>query len=310
MKAIGYRKQLFVQPFDHRGSFTKSYFGYKGLPTIDPSSDLFLPVSELKTLVYRGLLRAIDLGVPADRVGVLVDTQFGSQIIADARHRGIPVATCLERSSQPIFDFEYGAHWIDHVRFVNPDILKVLVRYHPEDDPAANREQLVRLKQISDYVHAGDAHHFMFELLVPPTTDADRAAGDAYDVERRPQLTIEAIRQIQAFGIEADIWKLEGYDRAEDAAAVAAQARAGGRDDVGSILLGRGSGFDKVAEWLRTAAPVEGFIGFAVGRTNFDAPLRAYLEAPSDEAATTAIDAIAHNYKRCVDLWLEHAGNA
>jgi 5-dehydro-2-deoxygluconokinase len=38
---------------------------------------------------------------------------------------------------------------------------------------------------------------------------------------------------------------------------------------VGCIVLGRGEDDKKVREWLTTAAGVPGFIGFAVGRTDF-----------------------------------------
>ena len=63
MKTIGYDRQLFVQPFDHRGSFTKGFFGLKGQPEINAAEDQHSAVSNAKTLVYRGLLRAIELGV-------------------------------------------------------------------------------------------------------------------------------------------------------------------------------------------------------------------------------------------------------
>jgi myo-inositol catabolism protein IolC len=46
---------------------------------------------------------------------------------------------------------------------------------------------------------------------------------------------------------------------------------------------------------------VEGFIGFAVGRTNFSEPLKAQLEGKM--SAKDAVEAIAKNYKGCVDLW-------
>lgn len=308
MKTLGYDRPLFIQPFDHRGSFIKGFFGLSGQPEITASHDQLSPVAEAKTLVYRGLLRAIEMGVPAELVGVLVDAQFGSHIIADAKAKGISVSTCIEKSGQPIFDFEYGSGWQDHLRFVRPDIVKVLVRHHPRSDEPGRREQMARLKAVSDYVHAHDESYFMFELLVPATTDEDRALGDRYDAELRPELMIEAIREIQAFGIEPDIWKIEGLDREQDAREVAAQTRADGRDRVGNILLGRGSDKDSVHRWLRVAAPLPGYIGFAVGRTNFKAPLETYLAEPSSAAAEAAIEAIAENYKGCVDVWQSAKG--
>ena len=304
MKEIGYDKPLFVQPFDHRGSFTKTFFDFKGAPRIEPGDEQYVCVSSAKTLIYRGLLRAIEMGVPRDEVGILVDAQFGTHIISDAKLRGIPAAVCVEKSGQSIFDFEYGARWEDHLRFLAPDIVKVLVRYHPEDDVVMNREQLTRLKLLSDYVHASDDHYLMFELLVPAVTVGDKSAGDRYDSEVRPGHMVAAIQEIQDFGVEPDIWKIEGLDERADAEAVAKQVRStSAREKVGSILLGRGSNKEKVHSWLKVAAPVDSFIGFAVGRTNFSEPLKSYLDSGSNEAE--AIQAIADNYKNCVDIWKE-----
>lgn len=299
---IGYDRPLFVQPFDHRGSFTKSFFGFTGAPTIAPEGDGHGPVAAAKSLIYRGLLRAIGEGLPREQVGILVDSQFGSQILADAAGRGIPRAMCIEKSGQATFDFEYGARWVAHLRFHAPDIVKVLVRLHPDEGAAATAEQLTRLKLVSDYLHGAERRLFMFELLVPATTERDRVAGDRYDSDLRPGHMVRAIRRIQDFGIEPDIWKIEGVDDAEDASRVADAARAGaGRERVGLIVLGRGSDAAQVHRWLRVAAPVPGFIGFAVGRTNFREPLAAHLAGTMDEAS--AIAAIAANYRSCVDTW-------
>jgi 5-dehydro-2-deoxygluconokinase len=307
MRTIGYDRALFVQPFDHRGSFTKTFFEFKGAPRIEPDKDQHVPVSAAKTLIYRGLLRAIEMGVPREEVGILVDAQFGSHILADAKSRAIPAAVCVEKSGQDVFDFEYGSRWEDHLRFLAPDIVKCLVRYHPQDDPSLNREQLTRLKLLSDYIHAGNDHYLMFELLVPAVTDEDKKAGDRYDSEVRPRHMVEAIRQIQDFGVEPDIWKIEGLDARSQAEAVSKQVRSSeARKKVGSILLGRGSNKEKVHEWLKIAAPVDGFIGFAVGRTNFSDPLKRYLKKEQDEKS--AVEEIAENYKGCVDIWKKAKG--
>lgn len=80
---------------------------------------------------------------------------------------------------------------------------------------------------------------------------------------------VRAIQELQDLGVEADVWKIEGLDRSEDCEKIVAAARRNGRDKVGCIVLGRGEDDQKVHEWLTTAAPVPGFIGFAVGRTTF-----------------------------------------
>lgn len=74
---------------------------------------------------------------------------------------------------------------------------------------------------------------------------------------------MESIKELQAAGVEPDVWKIEGLDHREDCVTIAATARRGGRDNVGCIILGRGSNDQKVVQWLRNAAGVPGFIGFA-----------------------------------------------
>ena len=73
---------------------------------------------------------------------------------------------------------------------------------------------------------------FLFELLVP-AEQAQLAeiggSGDRYDAERRPALMVQAIAEIQAAGVEPDIWKIEGVSSPEECARIAEQtARAGG----------------------------------------------------------------------------------
>ena len=76
-------------------------------------------------------------------------------------------------------------------------------------------------------------------------------------------------------------------------------ARASGRDHVGCIILGRGEDDEKVREWLLIAASVHGFIGFAVGRTDFWDPLVAWRDQKITREA--AVDAIAKHYRDFVN---------
>jgi myo-inositol catabolism protein IolC len=123
---------------------------------------------------------------------------------------------------------------------------------------------------------------------------------DRYDRELRADLMIGAIGALQHAGVEPDVWKIEGLESREDCERVAAAARAGGRDEVDCIVLGRGGDEAKVTGWLRTAAGVPGFVGFAVGRTIWWDALGAWL-AGGEEAGTTA--AIAATYRRLIDAY-------
>src|SRR5712692_2291183 len=147
---------------------------------------------------------------------------------------------------------------------------------------------------------------FMFELLVPAQPgQLEQVEGDknAYDLQIRPRLMAQALQTLQDAGVEPDVWKVEGLDRQEDAVKVVEVARRGGRDTVGLIVLGRGAERGRVERWLKTAARVAGFIGFAVGRTSFWQPL-VDVEAKRISQEEAAIR-IARNFEAWIRIFEE-----
>src|ERR671930_1103294 len=297
-------QKLYILAFDHRGSFQKKMFGIEGDPTPEETEQ----ISDAKHLIFEGMLKAAESGAEPGCTGCLVDEQFGTPkgIPQEAKERGLVLAMPVEKSGQNEFDFEYGDEFGAHIEEFAPDFSKVLVRYNPDDpDADMNRRQLDRLKRLSDWLHEHD-RKFLFELLVPATDDQlARVDGDSdrYDAELRPELMRRAIQDIQGAGIEVDIWKIEGVEERADAEMLAEQTRAGGRADVVCVLLGRGASDEKVDQWLSQAAPVEGFIGFAIGRSIWGDPLKAFLDGSveRDEAARQ----IGENYLRFVSVYEE-----
>jgi 5-dehydro-2-deoxygluconokinase len=275
-------------------------FGWTG----SLSAEQTAKIAAMKQIIYEGLKQALAGGVPKDVAGILVDEQFGASILRDAAKQGCVTACPAEKSGQDEFDFEYGEDFGRHIEAFRPTFCKVLVRYNPEGDQALNRRQSERLKRLSDYLHSSGTIRFMFELLVPAAPgQLDRFGGDKkeYDRELRPELMARTIRDLQDAGIEPDVWKIEGIDRPEDCERVVAAVRRGGRDAVGCIVLGRGEDDAKVRQWLKTAAAVNGFIGFAVGRTSFWAPLTDWKDGRI--ARDAAVSEIARRYREWVDIF-------
>ena len=300
----GYRKPLYILPFDHRASYVSGLFGWK-----EPlKAEQMVTVANSKQVIYAGFRQAIADRVPQDHVGLLVDEEFGSAILRDAGSRGYITAMSVEKSGQEEFEFTYGEDFAQHIEAFQPTFAKVLVRYNPAGDAALNQHQAARLNRLSDYLHRTQ-RLFMFELLVPAEpAQLEQVEGDksAYDLQLRPRLMAQAIQALQDGGVEPDVWKVEGLDRREDAVKVVEVARRGGRDSVGLIVLGRGAERDRVVHWLKTAASVPGFIGFAVGRTSFWQPL-VEVEAKRlsrEEAATQ----IAHNFEAWIQIFEEARG--
>jgi 5-dehydro-2-deoxygluconokinase len=297
---IGYDQPLYVLPFDHRGTFQKNMFGWTGPLSAEQAAQ----ITGMKQLIYDGFKASLAGGVPEEKTGILVDEQFGAEILRDAAKHGYVTAYTVEKSGQDEFDFEYGDDFAHHIEAFQPAFAKVLVRYNSEGDAALNRRQAERLKRLSDYLRSGGRTRFMFELLVPAVPrQLERFGGNKKDYDRalRPELMQRAISALQDAGIEPDVWKIEGIDRTEDCVQVVAAVRRGGRDHVGCIILGRGEDDTKVREWLKTAAAVPGFIGFAVGRTSFWAPLTDWKEGRIPRDA--AVRDIARRYREWVDIF-------
>jgi len=298
--ALGYDGKLYILAFDHRGSFQKKMFGIPGEPTPEETER----ISDSKRLIFEGMLEAVNRGGEPGATGVLVDEEFGSNIPERAREHGLKLAMPVEKSGQDEFDFQYGDEFSAHIEKFDPDFSKVLVRYNPDGDQAMNERQRGRLKRLADWLHEHD-RKFLFELLVPATDEQLSSVDgdtDRYDAELRPELMRRAIEEIQSAGIEVDVWKIEGVDVREDAAMLAEQTRSGlGREGVVCVVLGRGASIEKVEHWLQAASTVQGFVGFAIGRSIWWDALKGSLDGSLDREAAAA--QIAENYLHFIDIY-------
>jgi myo-inositol catabolism protein IolC len=282
-------------------------FGIEGDPTPAETDK----ITDAKALIFEGMEIAVERGLDASTAGVLVDEQFGGDVPKRAREHGLTLTMPVEKSGQDEFDFQYGDDFPAHIEKYDLFASKVLVRYNPDGDAEMNERQLGRLKRLADWLHEND-RKFLFELLVPAEkAQLDSVDGDTdrYDAELRPELMRRAIEDIQNYGIEVDIWKIEGVDAREDAEMLSAQARKGeGRENVKSVLLGRGASDDKVDHWLQQAAGVDGFIGFAIGRSLWWDALQGFLDEGLDRRA--AAEQIADNYQRFIKVYDEAEASA
>jgi myo-inositol catabolism protein IolC len=289
---LGYDKKLYILAFDHRGSFEKMVG--------DPAR-----VPDAKTLIWEGFQRAVEQGAPKEYGGVLVDGQYGPNVAREAKAGGYVLAMPVEKSGQNEFDFEYGEQFGEKIEEFDPDFSKVLVRYNPEGDQEMNERQTAKLRQLSEWLHEHN-RKYLFELLVPAEPaqlEQVGGSGDRYDTELRPQLMMEAILQLQNGGVEPDIWKIEGIDDREACNEIAQLVRREGRDRVSCVVLGRGASDEKVDEWLRAGAGLEGYIGFAIGRSIFGESVKAYAADPDGFDRAAAVEKVARSYLRFIEVY-------
>jgi myo-inositol catabolism protein IolC len=277
---------LLIMAMDHRESFGKSLFGVQDdAPTPEQSSAM----TKAKTLIYRGLASA-RFELDAGRAGVLVDERYGQPVIDSAHHDDVVLAVPVERSGRKDFELEYGDEWLTHLQASRADYAKILVRDNPAFDAAGRQAQFTQLRRLSDGLREAGVP-LIYELLVPATDEQSAAAGGAaevYDRDLRPALVEQVIADNQEAGIEPALWKVEGLETADAARAVVSRARRDGRDSVGLIVLGRDAPPERLEHWLQVAAPVEGFVGFAIGRSIWEHAITEHRNGNFDDEVAVA----------------------
>lgn len=322
-------KNLFILPFDHRSGFAQKMLGFDE----DMTDEQIQKVKDYKHIVYDGIKNAIACGMSIQNSGVLVDEIFGTDILLDAKSQGFVVMQTVEKSGQDRLELEYH-NWKEHLLNIRPTYAKVLVRYNVREN---NIDQLQKLKELSDFVHNNN-----IGLLIEPLMQKGVDFGienngerllidqDMYDKEYRYKDLCYMIREMQDFGIEADIWKIEGLYKKEQYIKAVEVARSldlnVGLDDitdieaknivldtlekrshVGIIILGRNETKDNVLKWIKAGRDVDGVVGFAVGRTIFWDPLLAYRDGEIDrqEAVNRITKEYMHYYKvfTCDNMW-------
>ena len=290
---------LFILAMDHRDSFGRTLFGVKG----EPTGEQLTAMRDAKSLIFAAARRLAGTDLGGGRLGVLVDEQLGADVAREAKEAGFTLAMPVEASGADRFTFEYGDDFAAHVEAFNPDWIKVLVRFNPADPAELRQAQAQTLRRLSDWA-AASRRHWLLELLVPPTREQLTAHDDQalYDERRRPELTVEVITSLTGSGVHPRIWKLEGYETTAGAQLVLDAVR-----DTGSaascIVLGRNAPQRQVDHWLDVAAPLQGFVGFAIGRSIWDEPIADHLAGRADADTTQA--RIAERYGDFIRRYLQ-----
>jgi len=296
----GYSSDLYILAFDHRGTLTKGLLGVEGR---SPSSDEVARVSSMKDIIFDGFLEARNQGIEGGDPAILVDEAFGIQVQEKAKEMGIKFAAPVEKSGQKVFDFEYGDEFGEKIKEVNADFVKILVRWNPDDDTDTRQIQGERIKTLSDWLDENE-RKFLLEFLVPASEQQlESVGGDQarYDSEIRPRLAVQVVEEMRERGADPDIWKIEGLDTTDDCENVSKVIKDGGREDVIAVVLGRGANDEKVNEWLRARSSVDGYKGFAIGRSIFWNSLKGWHAG--EKSREEAVSEIANSYLSFISVY-------
>lgn len=278
-------KQLFIFAFDHRGQL----FELAQQGGADSRQ-----ISALKLLFVEAVARVeADLaqrGVSAD-VGLLADQRFGQDALNAASGRGWWIARPVERQGSRPLAFEHGRSVASNlVAWPSEQIIKCLVQYHPDDEPLLRLEQEAQIRCLYD-ASLVSGHELLLEIIPPkdhPST--------------HPDVLYRAIKRLYNLGIYPDWWKIEAPAAGQWAQLDALIEE---RDPYcrGVVLLGLNAPIDTLAEGFRQARHSTTCRGFAVGRTIFQAPSRAWLAGEIDDQ--TLIGQVQDTFQTLIGAWCE-----
>ncbi|PAU39070.1 5-dehydro-2-deoxygluconokinase [Vibrio coralliilyticus] len=272
--------ELCVLAFDHRIQF------------VDMARSVGADISRispLKELIYKA---SQEVACEADlqgKAGLLCDGSFGQSVLNQVTGSGWWIGRPVELPGSRPLELEHGNIGSQLIDWPLEHVVKCLVFFHPEDNHALRLEQE---KQVQEVYTAccKSGHEMLLEVILPA------------DMERDDALYLRAMQRFYNLGVKPDWWKLPPM---QTESWQAAEALINERDSHcrGVVLLGLDAPEEVLREGFKQAAQNNVVKGFAVGRTIFGQPSRAWLANEIDDQ--TLIDQIKRNYHNLISLWRE-----
>nr|WP_315446637.1 5-dehydro-2-deoxygluconokinase [uncultured Pseudomonas sp.] len=281
-------KPLFIFAFDHRWQLVElAQKGGRDLASISALKQLFIQAVERVEADLRGQ------GVEAD-VGLLADQRFGQDSLNAATGRGWWVARPVEVQNSRPLAFEHGRSIGSNlVAWPQEQIIKCLVQFHPDDEPMLRLEQEAQLKGL--YQASQVSGHELLLEVVPPK-DLPSA---------HPDVLYRALKRLYNLGIYPAWWKIEAQS-AEEWQQLDALIEERDPYCRGVVLLGLNAPAAALAEGFQQASGSRTCRGFAVGRTIFQEPSRAWMAGEIDDE--TLIRQVQGTFVELIEAWRKARG--
>ncbi|NBB12819.1 5-dehydro-2-deoxygluconokinase [Pseudomonas sp. SLFW] len=278
-------KQLFIFAFDHRGQLVElAQKAGRDLACIGQLKQLFIQAVER---VEADLKKR---GIEAD-VGLLADQRFGQDSLNAASGRDWWIARPVEVQGSRPLAFEHGRSVGSNlVAWPKEQIIKCLVQYHPDDEPMLRLEQEAQLMGLYQASQAS-GHELLLEII--PPKDLPGA---------HPEVIYRSLKRLYNLGIYPAWWKIETQS-AETWEKLDALIQERDPYCRGVVLLGLNAPAETLAAGFREASRSTTCRGFAVGRTIFHEPSRAWLEGEIDDAGL--ISRVQSTFGFLIESWRE-----
>ncbi|MDI9408845.1 MAG: 5-dehydro-2-deoxygluconokinase [Candidatus Pacebacteria bacterium] len=275
--------EVMVLAFDHRSQFYE-------LVKKTGSAESRLP--RLKSLLLQGVQEMQKSPDYEDRLGVLIDGDYGADALARATGSGLWIGRSIELpSSRPLRFYQTLSVGSELRSWPREQVVKCLVFYHPDDEPELRLEQEARLHELWAATRAS-GHELLLEIIPP----ADSVTAATHD-----RAILRSIKRLYNIGLRPEWWKLPPLESQawQDLASLVAE-----RDPYcrGAVILGLNQRTELLVKAFKAAnSPL--VKGFMIGRTIWGEAAEQWLRNQIDDQQfqTRCID----NFKTLIAAWRE-----
>ena len=224
-----------------------------------------------------------------DGFGMLLDGTYGREALFRAEDHHFWIGRPVELPGSRPLDFEGGGSLAAKlIEWPVNHIIKCLCFYHPDDSDELKARQERELLRLYDA-----ARSLNREVLVEIICGRHG--------ELKDDTSARVMHRLYELGIKPDWWKLEPQKSAKAWANISAEIERYDPSCRGIVMLGLDAPAAELMAAFRIAKAEKRVKGFAVGRTIFADPARAWMAGTIDDATATA--QMADRFAQLVAAW-------
>ena len=230
--------------FDHRNLFDRLLAN----STI-PRDEHFATIIQIKEMIFTAAaqVEAKQDGLDS-QFALLVDEKYGARVVADAHSKNLLVALAVERNEAPQFTLEYGDDWKSHADALNPNFIKVLIRW--SSDEALNIPTTTLLQEVFQWTSQTD-RGLLLEIIPEDNNTA---------------LLISAASEIVNLDISPTFWKIPFPQSLEEAKKIVQASQVNSHELPKIFILGGARSGEEARSQILPFLKIPGISGWAVGR--------------------------------------------
>ena len=230
--------------FDHRNLFDRLLAN----STI-PRDEHFATIIQIKEMIFTAAaqVEAKQDGLDS-QFALLVDEKYGARVVADAHSKNLLVALAVERNEAPQFTLEYGQDWKSHADALNPNFIKVLIRW--SSDKALNIPTTTLLQEVFQWTSQTD-RGLLLEIIPEDNNTA---------------LLISAASEIVNLDISPTFWKIPLPQSQEEAKKIVQASQVNSHELPKIFILGGARSGEEARSQILPFLKIPGISGWAVGR--------------------------------------------